>query len=347
MTRVIPFLALVAVTGLGGSSVPAAASATKGHVFVVARYCPDRVVEVWTDIDALPRDGCLRRVRALLRLDARVANQFAPNIAAAASSPIRRRPFWPRLLPNFSARTVAMASLGGSGLATVVQDVDGTVHAFTPNNQPLPGWPARVGPASASTMAGAADLNGNGLDEVLVAVGSLNVLSADGQMAVGWPFQVESGGFQGKMPIAARFPSADLPRVVGGNGLGSIFLFDTEANVLPGWPVFFPKGQFPHPLLKNVAVGDITGDGNPDIVATDFAVSRVFAYEQDGDLIPPFPVTIGGNIDEPTLGDLDGDGDHEIVLWTNPSPVVKLTKQIPSYRETPSAVPNQRIPSGS
>ncbi|MFQ5765328.1 MAG: FG-GAP repeat domain-containing protein [Rhodospirillales bacterium] len=210
-----------------------------------------------------------------------------------------------------------MADLGGPGLATVVHDTDGTVHAFTPNNQELPSWPSQVGPASTSTMIGASDLDADGLDELLVAVGSFNVLSADGRIAQGWPFQVIEGGFQCVVPTAARFHGAAAPHLVAANGLGRIFLLNTRAEILSGWPVILPPGQFRHPLIESVAVGDITGNGNPDIVTTNFNDSRVFAYDQDGGLLPSFPVTVGRILDEPTLGDLDGDGDHEIVFWTD------------------------------
>jgi hypothetical protein len=66
-------------------------------------------------------------------------------------------------------------------------------------------------------------------------------------------------------------------------------------------------------------VGDITGDGRPDVVfgiggGTDSSPNSIYAFYHNGYDLPGFPLTLGGPIrSTPTLADFDGDGSTDLV----------------------------------
>ena len=64
-----------------------------------------------------------------------------------------------------------------------------------------------------------------------------------------------------------------------------------------------------------VAVGDITGDNIPEIVAESYY--SIYAFDVNGNVLEGFPFTPGNervfSYSTPVLADLDGDGKREII----------------------------------
>ena len=130
----------------------------------------------------------------------------------------------------------------------------------------LPGFPRRL-PSDGETSPRLADLNGDGVDDVLLG-------TSDG------------------IVHAYR----------GGAGFGR--------SELPGWPVhtsLLPthrgapayragllRGRHAA-LSRSVAVGDIDGDGRPEVVVSD-ASGYVFAFDRRGRVLPGFPVRTNGEL---------------------------------------------------
>jgi subtilisin family serine protease len=93
-----------------------------------------------------------------------------------------------------------------------------------------------------------------------------------------------------------------------GSGLTArIAGYGIDGAPLPGWPVLVP-GTLVQPAI---ALGDVTGDGVPDIVAT--AGDQVVAYGLDGAVLPGFPVELFPTVLPVALADLDGEPGLEIV----------------------------------
>lgn len=106
---------------------------------------------------------------------------------------------------------------------------------------------------------------------------------------------------------------------------GGLYVFRSDATVMPGFPRFFDETTMSSP-----AIGDIAGDSRPEIVVgggvywstcCNPAVGRkVYAINCDGSNVAGWPVATDGQVfDSPALADLDGNGKLDVVI-TDGSP---------------------------
>lgn len=154
-----------------------------------------------------------------------------------------------------------------------------------------PGWPIWVGDTIWSSPA-LADLDGDGKLEIIIGADSHNQPFTPGMI-----FSPTSAG-------------------------GLLLAINSSGALLPGFP-----RQVDQVITSSPVVGDINGDGRPEIVfgtGSTFAVPqsshRVYAVECDGTDAPGWPVQIDGQVGTtPALGDLDGDGKIDVVVTTDNS----------------------------
>ncbi len=171
------------------------------------------------------------------------------------------------------------------------------------------------------------DLDGDGDLEVIVEGldRSLHVWHHTGEYVDGWPVgwpEIYRGGWA--TPAVADLDRDGLPEVVfatDNHPPGSappylLYAFNGDGSLLPGFPVETEQN-----IVSSPAVGDIDGDGWLDIVVGTGGTyepgkgNKVYAWDHLGNLLPGWPRTTGGNMAaSPALGDLDGDGDLEVVI---------------------------------
>lgn len=174
--------------------------------------------------------------------------------------------------------------------------------------QLLPGFPLRLG-ASGEASIKTADLNGDGKREIIVADsgGLLHAIQSDGKELPGWP--VASPTLPGLSATVAGHRSA------------------------PAWSSLVPPNrQRPtdgSAILATPAIGDVNGDGRPDVVAATYD-GHVIAFAADGKPLSGFPVEVDhisarlavdkrhllddGFFASPVLADLDRDGKLDIIV---------------------------------
>ncbi len=91
-------------------------------------------------------------------------------------------------------------------------------------------------------------------------------------------------------------------------------MLDYTGNTVPGWPVTIADEIFGH---AHLVIADIDQNGNIEIIMLSDHIVR--AWKADGSIFPGFPMDLHGgygsrlNDRSPLAGDIDGDGDTEII----------------------------------
>jgi Subtilase family len=150
-----------------------------------------------------------------------------------------------------------------------------TLHAYRDDGN-LAGWPRPIGPSAnggehvtgggGETSPRLVDLNADNKLDVLLGTssGELHALEADGDPLPSW----NNGNPVETQPYSAA---------------------DNHATAVPG--------ELPREPLRVPAIGNITGDGDPEIVAT--AGERVYAWHRNGKRVEGFPKRVETAKSEP------------------------------------------------
>jgi len=257
---------------------------------------------------------------------------------------------------------VRILSFGPDGLRTIAAALD--------ERRSLPGVARDIGVVRETVVRGAAvgDLGGGGTPAIVVASreGKVYAFAPNGERLGGFPVAISSDSSQRASPsapvevgILSQPVLADLD---GRAGLeivvaaldGRVHAWRKDGSPLPGFPVALRgSGGAADRLDKSVstpAVGDIDGDGRPEIVVGSNALSggtaAVYALRAAGLLHPDGPFVSGwapfrlqalrpdllptlssGMHMTPGLVDVDGDGDREVVLYAVTGTSVLLVDQ--------------------
>jgi len=102
---------------------------------------------------------------------------------------------------------------------------------------------------------------------------------------------------------------------------GTISIWKDDGTALGGWPAPLGGGLWDSMVASGLAVGDIDGDGDYEIVVVDdYSVMATALHVESGQTVDgDWPVEVGSYwyayiIGSPVLADLDGDGDSEIIV---------------------------------
>lgn len=257
-------------------------------------------------------------------------------------------PGFPVTVPSEVTMSPAVGDLDGDGQPEIVvgygstfegPSAPGGVQAIRRNGTVLWSKPAL-------------DFNGDGVPEAVVSSPAIGDLDGDGSLEVSWGgvdgrvhvVSGATGNYKTGWPIFVRDSILSSPALHDVDGDGRLDVVIGVDAHLEGAPYNTPDGGclhvyrydgseaagFPRCIdqvfYSSPAVGDINGDGKPEIVigTGTFYPNRshaVYAFACNGEQAPGWPVAVEGEVfTSPALGDLDGDGIPEVVVTDNNSP---------------------------
>ncbi len=133
------------------------------------------------------------------------------------------------------------------------------------------------------------------------------------QDQTGWPIYVGDRAVISSPTLADLDGDGDFEVLVGSQD-GNVYAWHGDGANVTGWPI-----STSYSILSSPAVGDLDRDGDLEIVAVSTQIGvnvpkfSIYAWHHDGTLI--WSSTIGAGVtSSPALGDLDGDGDLEIIV---------------------------------
>lgn len=236
----------------------------------------------------------------------------------------------------------------GSGSA-VPGNEDGEVVAFNADGSvlwrfsPLDHYPLDGLPDAVFGTPALGDLDGDGKDDVAFGAFDFRVWAlkgTNGAVLPGWPVFVRDSIWSS--PALADLDGNGSLEIIIGSDVhlegppintpqgGALWVFRSNGSNHPGFPRFLTYAEqgVEVGIQASPVVGDVTGDGCPDIVVgtgmpwpTGTTVGRfLHVYQRDGTIPPGWPKALAGQVvGSPALGNLDADAALEIV-----APVIKF-----------------------
>ena len=201
----------------------------------------------------------------------------------------------------------------------IVYALGSTLQAWNIDGTNVPGWPV-TSPYEYYGGPAAGDIDGDGIDEIVAttrwgsATGAIEAYELNGTAVAGFPVP---HGYSSRTPVLADLDGDDVLEIIVNRRTyptGEQWVFRGNGTVYPGWPQ-----QMSHVPGSSAAVGDITGDGVPEIVMESY--DGLYVWNTNGVLLNGFPFMMPygavNSYSSPVLVDLDGDSIREIVFGTH------------------------------
>ncbi|MBX6421801.1 MAG: S8 family serine peptidase, partial [Nevskia sp.] len=289
----------------------------------------------------------LKAVRAALASYTVPLDPGGPTFSAGALNPYQNQ-FTVRL-------TVTAADIPTAGQ-------DRRVFTALADDTLRPGYPRRLGSGGEAPLR-YADLDGDNVPELIVPTedGWLRVYRKDGSDFPGFPvhtqLMVQAAAHTAAPGFAALLQSAPpyeelrgaavgdldgdgIPEIVDAAGI-HLYVWEPDGSLRPGFPVSLDRDHCraqdeSQPLhhrkcgfVGSPALGHLQGqDHGLDIVVAGLD-GYLYAWDGNGRALPGFPVNLvdpeipadqqmlAESVNDPAIGDLDGDGDDDVVIASN------------------------------
>jgi cell division septation protein DedD len=249
--------------------------------------------------------------------------------------------------------TLTVGDIDNDGKQEVVHgSYEGLVYAWNDDGTLQEGdWPVYVGGYDGEALTPAlADFDHDGTLEIVVGNNSSNpygkyrilyVLKHDGSDYPGWP--KFSSNYISDPPTIEDINNDGENEILIGMEDWKMHAIGIDGSELSGWPVWVGHSQ----NVSGVAVGDIDQDEDKEVVFGNG--NYIYAFHHDGSLVsggwPVYtnPPSVGYNgtvFVAPSIGDIDNDGENEIIATAGAKNSNHTEKQIFAINGDGSVVDN-------
>ncbi len=231
---------------------------------------------------------------------------------------------WPQKTGDRITSSPAIGDLIPSkpGLEIVVGSEDNYTYAWHSNGSLVNGFPVDLGEQVVISSPALGDITGDGKLEIIIGTyphkGLLYVIKSDGTFLQGWPKPVcqiglDNSGIFGS-PALGDLTGNGKPEIVVLSLNGLLTVLNQNGEL---WSVeaFIVSQSSP-------TIADIDGDEEPEIIVAGTSNETyqwsLTVYERYGSKVKGWPVEVFdyGTQSQPTVADLDEDGDIELILAT-------------------------------
>jgi hypothetical protein len=246
---------------------------------------------------------------------------------------------------------VALYDLDNDGKLEIIGSFGQKCYVFRHDGNVFSGWPFNLAPSFPLSKPAVGDVNQDGRPDIVVAVadslrptlpddtGRLYVWTPSGQLLQGWPATMikDYNFFYGCDPALVDIKHDGFLEIAVGTTrvgpreiTGYAALYRYDGTLMPGWPQYTAGTDTLSGFTAGPAVADLDADGDPELLFGDY-YDHVIAWEGDGSVVPNWPVFLGqieptlvfrSVLANPSIGDVDGDGNLEIFISNNQSNLV-------------------------
>lgn len=227
---------------------------------------------------------------------------------------------YPKIITGQSFEGGITCQMDADSELEIVYGIGATIQAWNLDGSNVAGWPVSLS-YNAQGAPSYGDIDGDGQAEIVLGTsnfvgnaGAIYAFEKNGTPVTGFPI---ANGATARTIVLADLDNNGALEIITNKRIypiGEVWVYRGNGTAYPGWPK-----TLDHVPASSSAVGDITGDGIPEIVSESYL--SLYAWDRNGNAVAGFPFTMAnGDVNSyssPVLADVDNDNIREIVFGSH------------------------------